>query len=68
MKEKGLKKICTLYQDDDFGLEVMRGGEIGLKDLGTDFVERTTYKRGATGSNISRAPLSGKRCPTLASR
>ena len=27
VKEKGLKKVCTIYQDDDFGLEVMRGGE-----------------------------------------
>src|SRR5438477_4595798 len=44
VKEKGLKKICTLYQDDDFGLEVMRGAEHGLKDLGAAYVERTTYK------------------------
>ena len=27
IKEKGVKKICTIYQDDDFGLEVLRGGE-----------------------------------------
>src|SRR2546423_6107040 len=27
VKEKGLTKICTPYQDDDFGLEVMRGAE-----------------------------------------
>src|SRR5436853_2575381 len=48
VKEKGLKKICTLYQDDDFGLEVMRGAEQGLKDIGMTYAERTTYKRGAT--------------------
>ena len=29
VKDKGLKKVCTLYQDDDFGLEVMRGAEAG---------------------------------------
>ena len=48
IKEKNLKKICTLYQDDDFGLEVMRGGEQALKDLGMAYAEKTTYKRGAT--------------------
>src|SRR5215475_10338017 len=44
VQEKGLKKICTVYQDDDFGLEVMRGAEQGLKDLQMAFAERTTYK------------------------
>ncbi len=48
VKEKGLKKVCTVYQDDDFGLEVMRGAEAGLKDIGATYAERTTYKRGAT--------------------
>src|SRR5215813_8531549 len=33
VKEKGLKKVCTLYQDDDFGAEVMEGGAAALKDL-----------------------------------
>src|SRR6185369_14008989 len=31
VKEKGAKKVCTMYQDDEFGLEVMRGAEAGLK-------------------------------------
>ena len=48
VKDKGLKKVCALYQDDDFGLEVMRGAEQGLKDINATYVERTTYKRGAT--------------------
>lgn len=48
VSEKGLKKVCTVYQDDDFGLEVMRGAEAGLKDIGQTYAERTTYKRGAT--------------------
>src|SRR6266850_1337667 len=62
VKEKGLKKVCALYQDDDFGLEVMRGGEIGLKDLGTDFVERTTYKRGATEFSSQVAKMKEAGC------
>jgi branched-chain amino acid transport system substrate-binding protein len=48
VKDKGLKKVCTLYQDDDFGLEVSRGAEQGLKDVSMTYVEKTTYKRGAT--------------------
>src|SRR5882672_10308465 len=31
VKEKNAKKVCTIYQDDDFGLEVLRGAEAGLK-------------------------------------
>ena len=50
MKEKGAKKVCMLYQDDDFGLEVMRGGEAALKTMQMDFAEKTSYKRGATDS------------------
>jgi branched-chain amino acid transport system substrate-binding protein len=61
VKEKGLKKICTLYQDDDFGLEVMRGGEQGLKDIGMTFAEKTSYKRGATefSSQVSKMKEAG---------
>ena len=33
-KEKNAKKICTIYQDDEFGLEVFRGGETALKAMG----------------------------------
>ena len=60
-KEKGAKKVCTMYQDDDFGLEVLRGGEAGLTTIGMDFVEKTSYKRGATdfSSQVSKMQASG---------
>ena len=48
VKLKGSKKVCTLYQDDDFGAEVMRGAEAGLKEIKMELAEKTTYKRGAT--------------------
>src|SRR3954471_23276800 len=48
VKEKNAKKVCSLYQDDDFGLEVQRGAEAGLKSIGMEVAEKTTYKRGAT--------------------
>jgi len=61
VKLKSSKKVCTLYQDDDFGLEVMRGGEAGLKDMGMAYGERTTYKRGATdfSSQVARMKDAG---------
>jgi branched-chain amino acid transport system substrate-binding protein len=40
VKEKGAKKVCTMYQDDEFGLEVMRGAEDGLKDIGMTWPRR----------------------------
>jgi branched-chain amino acid transport system substrate-binding protein len=48
VKEKGAKKVCTMYQDDEFGLEVKRGAEDGLKSIGMTLAEETSYKRGAT--------------------
>ena len=61
VKEKSAKKVCTIYQDDDFGLEVMRGGEAGLKTLGMEFAEKTTFKRGATdfSSQVAKMKASG---------
>lgn len=61
VKEKNAKKVCTIYQDDEFGLEVMRGGEAGLKTMGMDFTEKTTFKRGATdfSSQVAKMKASG---------
>ena len=61
VKQKGYKKVCTMYQDDDFGVEVMRGAEAGLKELNQALGEKTTYKRGATdfSSQIARMKDAG---------
>ncbi|HUN69936.1 MAG TPA: ABC transporter substrate-binding protein [Burkholderiales bacterium] len=60
-KQKGYKKVCTLYQDDDFGLEIMRGAEAGLKEINQALAEKTTYKRGATdfSSQVARMKDAG---------
>jgi branched-chain amino acid transport system substrate-binding protein len=60
-KDKGAKKVCTLYQDDEFGLEVLRGAEAGLKTINMELGEKTSYKRGATdfSSQIARLKASG---------
>ena len=62
IKDKGAKKICTIYQDDEFGLEVFRGAEAGLKAVGMDFTEKTTYKRGATDFSSQVARLKAASC------
>ena len=62
VKAKGYKTVCTLYQDDDFGLEVMRGAEAGLKEVGLALAERTTYKRGATDFSSQVARMKNANC------
>jgi branched-chain amino acid transport system substrate-binding protein len=62
VKLKGSKKVCTLYQDDDFGAEVMRGAEAGLKDINMPLAEKTTYKRGATDFSSQIARMKDANC------
>ena len=61
-KEKNAKKVCTMYQDDEFGLEVFRGAEAGLKAAGMQFAEVTTYKRGATDFSSQMQKLASSQC------
>ena len=61
-KEKNAKKVCTMYQDDEFGLEVMRGAEDGLKEIGMTLAEKTSYKRGATDFSSQVARMKGAGC------
>ena len=62
VKEKGAKKVCTMYQDDEFGLEVMRGAEAALKTLNLELVEKTSYKRGATDFSSQVAKMKAGGC------
>ena len=62
VKEKGATKVCTIYQDDEFGLEVFRGAEAGLKSINMDFTEKTTYKRGATDFSSQVAKMKAAGC------
>jgi branched-chain amino acid transport system substrate-binding protein len=61
-KEKNAKKVCVHYQDDEFGLEVLRGSEAGLKTINMEVAERTSYKRGATDFSSQVAKLKGAGC------
>jgi len=62
VKDKGAKKVCALYQDDEFGLEVLRGAEAGLKAMNLEMVEKTSYKRGATDFSSQVAKLKSSGC------
>jgi len=61
-KEKGAKKVCAMYQDDEFGLEVLRGAEEGLKDGGMTMGETTSFKRGATDFSSQMQRLAAEKC------
>jgi branched-chain amino acid transport system substrate-binding protein len=62
VKEKNAKKICTIYQDDDFGLEVQRGAEAALKSMNVALTEKTSYKRGATDFSSQVAKMKAAGC------
>ena len=62
VKDKGAKKVCTIYQDDEFGLEVVRGAEAGLKTINMEIAEKTSYKRGATDFSSQVARMKAANC------
>ena len=62
VKDKSVKRPCTIYQDDEFGLEVVRGAEAGLKGIGMEFAEKTSYKRGATDFSSQVARMKAAEC------
>lgn len=61
-REKKATRACGIYQDDDFGLEVIRGTEAGLKSISVDVAERVTFKRGATDFSSQVAKLKAANC------
>jgi len=60
-REKKAGKPCIIYQDDEYGLEILRGTEAGLKSVGAELVEKTSFKRGATdfSSQVARMKAAG---------
>ncbi len=61
IKENGFRRVGILYQDDDMGREVQRGIETLLDELGLQWCEQSSYKRGATdfSSQIARLKAAG---------
>jgi branched-chain amino acid transport system substrate-binding protein len=44
VKNKGVKKVCVMYQDTDFGKEILEGAELQTKKLGISIAEKTAHK------------------------
>jgi len=44
VKNKGKKAICVMYQDTDFGKEILAGAELQTKKLGIKLVETAAHK------------------------
>jgi branched-chain amino acid transport system substrate-binding protein len=65
VKEKNAKKVCVIYQDDDFGQEVLKGGEAGLKTVSMEYAEKTSYKRGATDFSSQVAKMKAGGCEVV---
>jgi branched-chain amino acid transport system substrate-binding protein len=65
VKEKNAKKVCALYQDDEFGLEVLRGAEAALKTMNLEMAEKTSYKRGATDFSSQVARMKAANCEVV---
>ena len=61
-KEKSSQKVCVHYQDDDFGLEVLKGAEAATQAMGVQIVEKTSFKRGATEFSSQVAKLKSSGC------
>lgn len=64
-KERNAKKFCAIYQDDDFGTEVLKGAEDGLKDINMSIAEATSFKRGATDFSAQVAKMKAADCDTV---
>jgi branched-chain amino acid transport system substrate-binding protein len=60
--DKNAKKVCIIYQDDEFGLEVLRGSEAGLKTINMELTEKTSFKRGATDFSSQVAKMKSASC------
>jgi branched-chain amino acid transport system substrate-binding protein len=44
VKNKGVKTVCAMYQDTDFGKEILAGAELQTKKLGIKLAETVTHK------------------------
>ena len=62
VKEKNVKRVCTIYQDDEFGLEVLRGADAGLKSISMEMTEKTSFKRGSTDFSSQVAKMKAAGC------
>jgi len=62
IRQKNVTKVCSIYQDDDFGLEVLQGTEEGLKAVKMTLTDKASFKRGATDFSSQVAKMQSSGC------
>jgi ABC-type branched-subunit amino acid transport system substrate-binding protein len=62
VEQNAKKRVCILYQDDEFGLNSYRGVVDQLKAMNMELAAETTYKRGATDFSSQIARLQAANC------
>jgi branched-chain amino acid transport system substrate-binding protein len=62
VKEKNATRVCILFQDDEFGKEIVRGAEAGLKSVGLELVSRSSHKRGDTDFSSQIQKFAADKC------
>ena len=57
VEEKGIKQIGVMYQDDDFGKNILNGCEAQAKEMGLPEVIKINFKRGSKDFSSQIAKL-----------
>ncbi len=65
MEKERKSRFCAIYQDDDFGAEVLEATEKQLAAGKLKLVESVGYKRGATDFSAQVAKVQGGNCDVL---
>ena len=65
VKEKGKKTVCVMYQDTDFGKEIVIGAELQAKQLGIKIVEMAAHKPTDQDFTASITKLKGAGCDLI---
>lgn len=64
--QKGKKKLCVMYQDTDFGKEIVEGAEEQAKKLGLKILEMAAHKPTDQDFTASLTKLKGASCDLIA--
>ena len=65
VKEKAKKAVCVMYQDTDFGKEILVGAEMQTKQLGINIAETAAHKPTDQDFTASLTKLKGAGCDVV---
>jgi len=66
VKEKGKKAVCVMYQDTDFGKEILEGAKEQTEKLGIKIVETVSHKPTDQDFTASLTKLKDANCDLIA--